>query len=30
MMPSCARRSRDAATSFMARVIFCVDFFDAI
>src|ERR1043165_7626287 len=30
MMASCARRSRAAATSFMARVIFCVDFTDAI
>src|SRR5579862_2110907 len=29
-MASCAPRSRAAETSFMARVIFCVDFFDAI
>jgi hypothetical protein len=29
-MASCARRSRAAATSFMARVIFCVDFTDAM
>src|SRR5204863_6502587 len=29
-MASCARRSFAAATSFMARVIFCVDLTDAI
>jgi hypothetical protein len=29
-MRSCARRSFAAATSFMARVIFCVDWTDRI
>jgi hypothetical protein len=30
MMRSCARRSLAAATSFMARVIFCVDWTERI